>query len=122
MQDYIKTVSLVINILLAALLVLSFYLIYKLNSEDSNYEPSQQRLLRIAEYYEELMVVDYISDRLIGSQFPRLVTMDINGHQISTDMSTSYRQGALVLMFNLRACQPCLTSQLKIQNILKKRK
>lgn len=102
--------------LLAALLVLSFYWIYKLTSEDSNDGFSQQRLLRITEYYETLMALDYKSDRLIGSQFPRFTTTDINGHQISTDMATSHKQGALVLVFNLRACQPCLTSQLKILN------
>ena len=116
MRDYIKIVSLVVNMLLAALLVLSFYLINKLNTVDNNDGHSQQRLLRIAEYYETLMAVDYISDRLIGLQFPRLVMTDINGHQISTDMATSHKQGALVLVFNLRACQPCLTSQLKILN------
>ena len=102
--------------LLVALLVLSFHFIYELNAEDSNDGHSQQRLLRIAEYYETLMAVDYISDRLIGSQFPWLATKDINGHQISTDMVTSHKQGALILVFNVRDCQSCLTSQLKILN------
>ena len=123
MQNYIKLGSLVINLLLAALLILSFYVIYKLNSEDSNSNSglSQQRLLHIVEYYEKLVVVDYISDRLIGSQFPRIATTDINGNQISTDIVTAHnnkpqRQGALILVFNLGGCQPCLTSQMKILN------
>ena len=114
MKDYTKIRSLVVNLLLAVLLILSFYFIYKLDTEDNDNGSSQQS--RITEYYEKLMAIDYISDRLIGSQFPRLATTDINGHQVSTDMATSHKQGALVLVFNLRACQPCLTSQLKILN------
>lgn len=117
MNDTIKNISLVANIFLIVLLGISILVlgifhyqsgkkIIQLKKESNILE--EQRFL-----YEEMIVANIISTRsYLGMKFPKIDFNNLNGEDISTDLSN--KTGGLVLLFLTGPCQSCLNAQLKI--------
>ena len=115
MKDFIKTGSLIANLLLGILLILAFLWALKIQHElAEKWQQEQQRDIDLINYYETIITRELVTARHPGMSFPRLSLSSVYDKIVSTDFSRG--EGGLVLVSDTRSCQPCLISQFKLLN------
>lgn len=117
MSDTIKNISLIANVFLAVLLGISVLILgivhYRSDKEIIQLKKKSKTLEEQRFLYEEMIVANLISSRsYLGMKFPKIEFNDLNGEEISTDLSN--KAGGLMLLFLTGPCQSCLNAQLKI--------
>ncbi len=122
-NNNIKNMSLVANIFLTVLLGISIVILgivlYKSEKEITQIKNKNKALEEERFLYEEMIVANIILTRsYLGIEFPKINFNNLNGEEISTDLSN--KAGGLVLLFSTGRCQPCLNAQLKILSHIQK--
>ena len=122
-SNNIKNMSLIANIFLIVLLGTSIAILgivrYQSKKETIQLKNKNKTLEKERFLYEEIIVANIILTRsYLGMEFPKISFNNLNGEEISTDLSSKI--GGLVLLLSTSRCQPCLNAQLKILSHIQK--
>ena len=110
MKDFIRVISLMLNLVLAGLLVASLWWIWKMSRAD-DLSASAETAGAYESLYADYLVNGIKERAQVGKSFPVVEMADIDGNTVKTDFFSV--KAALVLLFDPAECQPCLNTQLK---------
>jgi peroxiredoxin len=111
-NNLLRNLSLGANLLLLALLCLLVGWVWKERQLYIRVLDQTDKQQKIIGTYEEFINTTLNADTYVGRPFPKLNMIDVQNRPVSTDFAQ--KKSGLVLLFKPKACQPCLTTQLKV--------